>query len=495
MLNNTVTSTVDTSVVCASCGVTVDVATTVYNWEGKRVCLTCQKDRYTTCDCCDCLYPRGTTMTPVTTELGCAAVACPNCLDVRYERCSVCEQYHHINDMMETADGDTICAGCYEQYYSTCDHCGRIHHVDTTSYAERLDMYLCEDCLAYSYTTCDRCDHIVRDTDTLSVVVSDSGDVESWCSECYNNDGYTCSECGSCISEAIALFDDGDCFCPACHTPGERRNVIKNYHYHKGKLNEIFYTDTDNRTEALTFGMELELDVGGLDHDNAFELLSCFRNSEVVAEKDGSLHNGFELITYPFSRDYYYKSLRSDLSEACSKAIDMGYRSHDTTTCGLHIHVGRAGLGATAEEREKTIAKLWLLMYRFQKQLVVFSRRSKEALARYADMPIPSDLGVESLAEIDTAEKLYVKAKDNLGRRGRYVALNLTNEKTIEVRIFKGTLNVDTITASLQLVHNMVYLAKILSALDCQSMTWEDLRRLLILDVPELEAYLTKKAL
>ena len=489
------TNTVDTSVVCASCGVTVDVSNTVYNWEGRRVCYSCQDNKYVSCGRCDCLYPQGTSMTEVIGQDGRSITVCPSCLSYGFTRCTDCGNYHDDGYVVTTADGDNICEDCYNDNYITCGHCGRIYHVDNVTYAERLEMYICEDCLSYSYSTCERCGHIVRDRDTVNVLVTDTGDRETWCTDCLDEYGYTCAECGNYVSEAVVYIDGDECFCPECYTPDKRREVVKPYHYHKGKLNDIYYTETDNRTEALTFGMELELDVGGLNHDNAFELLSCFRNSEVVAEKDGSLHNGFELITYPFSRDYYYQSLRSDLSEACSKAIDMGYRSHDTTTCGLHIHVGRAGLGATAEEREKTIAKLWLLMYRFQKQLVVFSRRSKEALARYADMPIPSDLGVESLAEIDTAEKLYVKAKDNLGRRGRYVALNLTNEKTIEVRIFKGTLNIDTITASLQLVHNLVYLSKILAALDCQTMAWEDLRRLLILDVPELEAYLTKKAL
>ena len=451
----------------------------------------------TSCDDCGLICPTDL-LTEAIDERGNTVSVCKLCIDEFYTKCPDCGEYCYNDSIHMTASGICVCEHCLDDHYMYCEDCEQYFNTElgTIQYYDELGKAICNQCFNRDYYICDRCGNAVLNTDVYDV--NTPHEQAGWCRSCVVDHSYLCCNCGSLCNEQATFRHNDVWYCESCYEDldiNDDDEVIKPYHHHKGKLNDIYYTETDNRTEALTFGMELELDVGGLDHDNAFELLKCFRNSEVVAEKDGSLDNGFELITYPFSRDYYYQSLKSDLSDACSKAIDMGYRSHDTTTCGLHIHVGRAGLGATAEESEKTIAKLWLLMYRFQKQLVVFSRRSKEALTRYADMPIPSDLGVASLSEIDTPEKLYVKAKDNLGRRGRYVALNLTNEKTIEVRIFKGTLNIDTITASLQLVHNLVYLSKILSALDCQSMTWEDLRRLLILDVPELEAYLTKKAL
>ena len=87
-------------------------------------------------------------------------------------------------------------------------------------------------------------------------------------------------------------------------------------------------------------------------------------------------------------------------------------------------------------------------MERHWQELVKFSRRTPENLnrwsARYSTIS-------------DTAEETYSKSKDK--RMGRYVALNLENYNTIEFRLFRGTLKLNTFIATLQLVNEICNVA------------------------------------
>ena len=57
---------------------------------------------------------------------------------------------------------------------------------------------------------------------------------------------------------------------------------------------------------------------------------------------------------------------------------------------------------------------------------------------------------------------------------GRYVAVNLENAYTVEMRIFRGTLKYETFLATLQLVDEICNAAVSLSDERIQSLTWLD---------------------
>ena len=174
-----------------------------------------------------------------------------------------------------------------------------------------------------------------------------------------------------------------------------------------------------------------------------------------------------------------------------SLATNLGYRSHDTNTCGLHIHVGRRGLGATQDEQEDTITKIWVLMYRFRHIFQDLTRRDPAKLSRWAEMPVIGDLGDmddEACRHSDLPTLKY-KLKRN-GSCERYRALNLTPTNTIEFRLFRGTLKHSTFTATLQFVHNLCAIAMALTGADALKITWAQLHALLIIDAPELKEYI-----
>lgn len=153
---------------------------------------------------------------------------------------------------------------------------------------------------------------------------------------------------------------------------------------------------------------------------------------------DGSLDEGFELVTHPMSLSYHCKKL--PWQAMLDTLVDMGYRSHQTGTCGLHCHVNRNAFGETEAEQEAAIARILFFVERNWTELLNFSRRTMRQLERWASRYGYKDQPKEIL---DHAKK---------GGMGRYACVNLCNANTIEFRLFRGTLKYNTLIATLQLV-------------------------------------------
>jgi hypothetical protein len=164
------------------------------------------------------------------------------------------------------------------------------------------------------------------------------------------------------------------------------------------------------------------------------------------------------------------------------KAVSLGYYSHNTTTCGLHIHCNKTAFGDTLEEQEEPIARIVFFFEKFWDNLLLFSRRSEAQVNRWATRYGLKKSPKENLE--------YAKDK----RHGRYVAVNLQNYSTIEFRIFRGTLKYETFMATLQLVDEICNVAVSMSDSELQSMEWKDFVAQ-IKDKQELLNYLELKGL
>ncbi|MGN0597949.1 MAG: hypothetical protein ACI4J1_11555 [Ruminiclostridium sp.] len=84
------------------------------------------------------------------------------------------------------------------------------------------------------------------------------------------------------------------------------------------------------------------------------------------------------------------------------------------------------------------------------------------------------------------AEHIYIKSDGSLdegmeivthpkkGFAGRYTCVNITNWNTVEFRMFRGTLKVNTIIATLELVDHICTLANILDDNEITALSWTD---------------------
>lgn len=405
--------------------------------------------------------------------------------------CAYCGHEHPESDMTPLGCADEyFCPDCVDEMV-VCEDCGEVHHINEAFYVHETDehdgYYVCEDCLDTNYKRCDECGGYFR-SDVMVI-----HDHCNYCLTCYSENFIECQECGGVIRSDEACWDAeiNAHVCESCYN--EARRIILPYHSPRRPDIEFLHTAAEF-PNPLYFGVELEIDGAGEDDDNARTILEALGAEHAHAEHDGSLDDGFELVSQPFTMRYYTQTLSTRYAEAMTTAADLGYKSHDTNTCGLHIHVGREGLGSTVEEREDTITKLWILMYRFQAQLVTLSRRSTGNLLRWAALPTLGDIGENSYQTLRTQALPDIKLKlKQRGAHNRYKALNLTNSNTIEFRLFRGTLKHSTLTATLQLVHNLCALAMSMSGSDALTVTWEQLQTLLCIDSPELKEYMARR--
>ena len=145
-------------------------------------------------------------------------------------------------------------------------------------------------------------------------------------------------------------------------------------------------------------------------------------------------------------------------------------------TCGLHVHISRLAFGCTYEQQEAAIARLLYFVEKFWAELLRFSRRTQSQVNRWA-----ARYGIRL-----TPSEQMNHAKNSCA--GRYTAVNLTNADTVEIRMFRGTLKLNTLKATLQMVNHLVEVAVSLSDSQVQDMSWFDF--LDDITEPELIQYL-----
>ena len=287
-----------------------------------------------------------------------------------------------------------------------CSCCGTA--IDDDDYEELNGQIICDNCAVDSTCICNCCGSRIWNEDSYG------DEYTNLCSHCYNNHYTRCSNCDCLIYEDDAYNLDGYSYCRECYD--EERDKCHYIHEYGYKPELIFYGDSDRY-----FGVELEIDGAGKDDNYAEELLEIANMSDehIYIKSDGSLDDGMEIVSHPmtlkFHKDFCWE-------EIMRKAISLGYRSHQTTTCGLHIHVNRDCLGEDRDDQEMVISKVLYFTEHHWNELLKFSRRSEYAMNRWA-----ARYGYEY-----SSKAILEKAKK--GGKGRYTSVNLCNYATIEFR-------------------------------------------------------------
>lgn len=321
-----------------------------------------------------------------------------------------------------------------------------------------------------------RCAHCGRE---LSGERDDYGDDDiTLCRVCFRTHYTRCSNCDCVISIDAAFYLDNDNeddpLCSACYDEVQRCDQILSYYY---KPLPIFYGDGPRY-----FGVELEIDGAGEINRNAQEILSIANVGQVriYCKHDGSLDDGFEIVTHPMSLAYHQHHMPWDA--ILSKAVQMGYRSHQANTCGIHVHVSRAAFGPDERSQDAAIARILYFFEKFWDNILIFSRRTPRQLerwaARYGYKEHPGDI--------------LTYAKKGYGP-GRYVCVNLQNTDTIEFRVFRGSLVLNTLMATLQFVDRICSVALALSDEELKGLSWSAF--VIGCTQPELIQYLKSRRL
>jgi len=292
-----------------------------------------------------------------------------------------------------------ICDDCYSDDFRVCEDCndGLNCHRDDYTYVP-YDRLVCYDCLNDHYQYCDQCEEY-----------SHIDDVRCDCQDDYSRSGYINSY-GRDMKNYVSFYIAKD-----NHVGSEPRGLVVT-----GFENEMECVDGD-------LGECAEL------AHNLFSPHGC------ILKEDGSLSHGFELVTSPMSLQYVQNVFPFEDLRQLAKA---GMRSSQTNTCGLHVHINKGFF----DRRPTSMYRFMAMFHRNNEVWQKIGGRSGSSYASWNEEE--QDRMIE-----------YVKYASSHGIHGlksnyeRYVAINLQNANTIELRFFKGTLRPLSIQARIEAVH------------------------------------------
>ena len=346
-----------------------------------------------------------------------------------------------------------------EDVLVTCEICLDSEVNQDESFITDLSQVVCSNCVKI----CERCD-IVGNSDDYWCWVDDS---ERWCQSCVDDYAAWCDSC-----EVYGTFDTyyiqdrGATYCQSCTEETQYCESCDEYYQygctdHSGRMihdysyrpDPIFHPLRDESN--LFFGMEIEVEASSRISE-ASEYAQRLEEAELAYLKhDGSLNCGLEIVTHPMTHNFFKNQADyfwNTLEELRSGAPDRRVKSWDTTTCGVHIHISRTGFNGGAH-----MHRFLSLVYGNQSFYESIAGRSSTQWAKFDDIckPVYDGRSEEGFRVYKTVRSF--KDKINDGRNSdRYSAINTQNRTTLEMRIFRGTVNSSTLKAYLDLAHASV---------------------------------------
>ncbi len=323
---------------------------------------------------------------PVLTHMGCTH-QCDDC----------CKHY---------ATWDSVSSGVlalmdFNKYLgsSRCTHCVTAL---TQEYGEEAFFY-CDECNSYELR------EDSRDFNGSTV-----------CGDCWNDNVYECDDC----QEYVWSGSNHDC-------EENVGNLIHDYSY---RPRPHFFGQS-----KYHLGFELEVESEGNSRREGARYVVNNLGARAYLKNDGSLDEGFEIVTHPHSLEEYQQKFQWLVLDGLRS---RGYRSWHTNTCGLHVHVSRTAFGEV--NKRSDILKAQGHELRFIK-LIYDNQRQIERLAGRTS----------SYAKFNDKGKLTNRVK--YGQQDdRYEAVNSQNTSTLEVRVFRGSLKPARVLSALELVHASV---------------------------------------
>ncbi len=379
-------------------------------------------------------------------------------------QCVSCGALYEREDMMTGVydDGPAYCKDCSVQ----CHHCGE--HVCIDDAAEYDGEWYCPDCMG----ACDYCGEPVPD-----YFLDDIGGPHRYywvCPECIH-DVLRCCDCGRYVPEGEVRYAYDDVYCADC-VPVEPIHV---YTYTPEQL--IFRAvDGEPPTDAY-YGVELEAE--GDDNDAAAAEVAG-DESFLYCKYDGSVE-GFETVSHPMTLRFHTETQLWD--DVCRTLKNHGYRSHDAEgSCGLHVHISRKAFNADNAAVENMV----LFCERHFREVLKFSRRTRDHLAQWAARYF-TDYEMDDLTASNALDKVGYK----LDCANRYRMVNVQNCATVELRMFRGTLNPSTIKASIQFCAALLDISNTRSTAEILELSFQTLMAPYAERYSELKEYMVARGI
>lgn len=274
-----------------------------------------------------------------------------------------------------------------------------------------------------NYFCCEDCERITY-RDAQNYIDSNNTTV---CQDCFDRNYRYCEDC------EYSHHESSDCNCETSYENEEEN--LKRWNYAIQLLNLGYM--------ALRYGIEIEVETRDDDRYEIVEEINETMNINdaeyIVCKRDGSLNEdrGFEIVST--NADFYYhknifwdKFFKLNLHETCK-----GYHG---SNCGMHIHINRDSFS----DFQQRVLNLFYHSPINKQFITDLAGREDKQYAKFIDYTSFHDT-------IDP----YRDDTDDQGNGYRFRALNLCNEDTIEIRIFRSNLKKISFFKNLEFVDSV----------------------------------------
>lgn len=224
---------------------------------------------------------------------------CEDCFMEQFEICQICGEWHKIVEM------DSVWYVNEDEDIMVCSPCWRKAEIENR-------IFFCDYHERYEYTGRYSDYTVIQNYGWICQDAFDWADCFSYCEEC---DNYY-HENEMCWDE-----DSEMCYCEECYEIICGNRVIRGYHNHKDDYEYNKLMSREEREEGLKnymfYGMEIEIEntmAWGTEREDLAREIQEVVPNEFEFENDGSLGDGFEMITYPFTKNYMFEKLESKIA-------------------------------------------------------------------------------------------------------------------------------------------------------------------------------------
>jgi hypothetical protein len=334
-----------------------------------------------------------------------------------------------------------LCEKC-QRYYAFCGHCKKTKRSNGFSrvflnrassrlsphelVAGKTHLDVCRVCDNDYYASCRRCGYRGPKEHYININNGRGPDGEEriiWaCGVCADENRTRCHQCGkeayTFVGETIAREVH---FCLEC---SEMRRPIQEYYY-KPSITHFHRGSKEGKVtnKALHFGFELEVErhyshIGR--RSMATLIKDRFTTKYVYVVHDGSIDEGIEIVSHPFTWSEYRENIgRWDdlLLFLRSKAWKA-----NRPKVGFHVHMTKDAFTS---------------FHLFKFLRFFYNKTNYELITKIAQRH-PTSYSVFSEED---RKNVVANAKNKQNRDNtHYNAINLNNDYTVEVRMFRGTL-------------------------------------------------------
>ena len=247
-----------------------------------------------------------------------------------------------------------------------------------------------------------------------------------------------CAGCRECLVRNITSMHEGNPYCRNCYRVAT--GVVMSG-YHGTTSSQRLIADKWTESSGRYIGFELEAECGNDSNRNTYmkAMKDHFGKYLRGFERDGSLSEagGCEMVSQATGLH-----VLTDLVSRIPRV--KGVKSHDTTTCGLHVHVSRGQLGLAGEQR--------LISIFDSKHMVEFlqgiGRREFNGYCFRPDRSRTSEYGPNAIDALLSYRRTRTYKKDICYLS--HASVDFSHANTVEFRLFRGTLYGPSIAACIE---------------------------------------------